>query len=167
MSRSRLSVIREEGSVIAARPSIWAKGPPASKAKSTGSRYAPSPAPVAPSKPISSPVPARVVPTPVPAAIDAWPVEEDFIRPRYEPPKPILTEDQVRQFGDKIVKLIGAEVKMCRGFETKPSETYIRLQPSPPYERALNLYVIEKVYSLGQIRDIKWDFGRDVITIAL
>ena len=163
----RLKPIREEPSTkkVVARspapqPSAWSAGQP---------KVAPKPEvkpQVAPKPEVHAP-PSRPVEVPSTPYVDLpWPETDDFGTPQSlspEFPKEALDESEVKRLGDVISGLIDAEIKMCR--ETSATHTHIQLYPSPPYQRALNSYVTEKVKERFSV-DIDWKCGRDVITIV-
>lgn len=149
-----LSVIPEESgsSGTRAAPSAWGQGPP----KAVGQAVKPKPTPPTPP---TSPTLTREQ---LAATLAPWPESE---RPTYEPlPEMAITD--IHKIGDQIVSLIYKEVQECRGSEFDTPQTHIRLYPSPPYVRSLNLYVMEKAKDLTHVDDVKWDYGRDVITIV-
>jgi hypothetical protein len=173
----RLPVIKEEtsppkpsGSKGPSKPvqkvaKAWSQGPPRSVTSSQ--RFSDAKVHIPPPQhPVvqSVPEPAAQPKGPDPSLLP-WPESDDYdLYQTPEPQPPRLTDERVQSIGDKIVDLIGSEVEMCRGLPVKIPKTHIRLYPSPPYERALNIYVIEKAKERSLV-DVHWAYGRDDFTI--
>lgn len=166
-SRQRLPTIREDkSSSFRSEPpklaqSAWTRGPP--RPAGTG-------IPPAHVKPMPAP---QISPAPVPlvvspAVFEPWPETDDFgsVPLAQESSKPSLSDDEIVRLGDKILSLILSEVEMHRGLSVKVPQTYVRVYPSPPYERALYTYVVDKAKARAIAERVDWTYGRDVITIV-
>jgi len=188
----QLPSIKEES---VAHVSSWSQGPPKGRFLTNGQRppqrieprhaYVPSVPADAPRGrfPIKNQRPhppqkiePRHVPSTRPAEAAApvayvdipWPETDDFGTPALPPPPEypkVLKEQDVREMGDKIVKLALADLENTRNMGLNISRIFLRPCPTPPHDHALNTYVTKRIKDEGAATNVNWSYSRETIII--